>query len=79
MTEKQVRPQSNELLSLKGRAGVDGSRNADPQALSCNLATQGFLCVITPHLPGTEKPAVAGGSGTYGHSHPQGKSVYTLL
>lgn len=52
VTEKQVRPQSNELLSLKGRAGVDGSRNADPQALSCNLATQGFLCVITPHPAG---------------------------
>lgn len=32
VTKKQGRPQSNELLPFKGRAGVSGSRNADPQA-----------------------------------------------
>lgn len=48
MAEKQGRPQSNEFLSLKSRAGVDGSGNTDPQAFVCNLATQGFSCVITP-------------------------------
>lgn len=61
VTEKQVRPQSNELISLKGRAGVDGSRNADPQALNCNLATQGSLCVITPHPAGHRD--IRGGRG----------------
>lgn len=47
--EKQERPQSCEFSSFKGRAAVDSSGNKDPQALNCNLATQGFLCVSVPH------------------------------
>lgn len=43
------RPWRNAILSLKTRAGVDGSGNTDPHAFSCNSATQG-LCLITPHL-----------------------------
>lgn len=68
--EKQGRSQSNELSLLKGRAGVAGSGNTDPQALNCNLATQGFSCNYSP--PSQAERCVAGGN--CGHSLTQGRS-----
>lgn len=78
VTEEQGRPQSN-ALSFKGRAEEEGFGNADPQALNCNLATQAFLCVITPQPAMQSYPPWQEALRELCHSLPQGKSGHTLL
>ena len=58
---------------------MDGSGNANPQALNCNLATQGFLCVITPHWPGMELRVVVGGTGRCATLSPKELWVQTAV